>query len=464
VRGTDQGTNPLRRLLTAAGLFLGLVVLGALGYVLLERYTLLEGLYMSVITITTVGFSEVRPLSETGRAFTALLILAGFACLAYAGHVLVQSLMEEIWSQKAERRRMRKRIAQLRDHVIICGFGRVGAVVAQELARVGRDFVVIESRPQVCARIRKRGWLLVEADATYEEPLLEAGVKTAGAVLALLDSDPQNLFVVLTARELNPTLRIISRVEDPASERRILRAGADRVLSPFTSMGRQVIREILGENAAAPEEEEAREPNPTLRWLAVDSGSPWIGRPLERLAQEQGAGVVGLRRGSRDWVMPDPRTTLRAGDRVLLLPGLKPRGAREVGPEAERPKIVIVDDEPVIRTLYTRLFAREGFHPLTARTGKEALEVIRRERPYAAVIDFMLPVLSGVEVCREIRSDPRLQEVRLVLFTSDDSPETRQRALAAGADGVVVKSPEALKVVRAVQEALEGAGRLPRAA
>ena len=367
------------KIIFSISLCLGIILLGAAGYVVIERYTFFEGLYMSVITVATVGFGEVKPLSEMGRGFTAFLIFAGFVSLAFAGHAMVESLIEQIASGKSEMKKMKKKIAQLRGYYIICGFGRVGMAASEHFVKAGVSFAIVEDNPKQCDRIRERGHLFIRGDATHETALLEAGIKSAEGVLVLLNSDPDNLFIVLTARELNPTLHIIARAEEESSESKIIKAGADKVTSPFATAGRQIADDILS--------------------------------------------LTGK--------------TDREGETI-------PR------------KLVIVDDNPVILSLYNRLFQKAGFHPLTAENGEEGLSLIAREKPVAAVIDYRLPVLSGIDVCRTLRQEKACQDIKLILFTADDHPDTRSRALAAGADEVVVKSSEASEVVSTVTEMLRG--------
>ncbi|MCP4694160.1 MAG: potassium channel family protein, partial [Desulfobacterales bacterium] len=224
---------------------IGVILFGAAGYIIIEDYSALDALYMSVITITTVGFGEVQPLSQAGRGFTTILILVGFVCLAYMGRALAESVIDTMWRGKLRAKKMRNRISRLRAHYIICGFGRVGVSAANHLARMKADFVLIESDPDACAILDEKNYLYINGDATSDDTLIEAGVKSASGLITLLDSDPENLFVVLTARELNPTLYIISRSEDHKSGEKITRAGADKVYSLFATAGKQVAIDIV---------------------------------------------------------------------------------------------------------------------------------------------------------------------------------------------------------------------------
>lgn len=216
-----------------------------MGYVTIEDYTPLEAIYMSVITITTVGYGELYPLSEAGRVFTMFLLLFGVGSLAFAAHAFTESMIERASSPARGKRVMEKKISRLKNHTIICGHGRVGAAAAEHLQESGKDFVVVENSPEECAMLQERGFLYLEGDATDENALIAAGIKKADSLLALLNSDPDNLFAVLTARELNPTLHIVARSESVSAESKILRAGADSIISPYASAGRRVADKIM---------------------------------------------------------------------------------------------------------------------------------------------------------------------------------------------------------------------------
>ncbi len=234
-----------RQGVTALMLCVIVIFIGTIGYVLIEDYSILEDFYMSIITITTVGFGEVRPLTGVGRGFTIVLILLGFVSLAFAGRAIAESFLETVWSGRLEIKKMKKKISELKSHYIICGFGRVGASAVDCFNEAGADFVIIESNPKSCSELKEKGYLYIDGDSTSENHLLESGIKAASGLIALLDSDPENLFIVLTAMEMNPTLHIISRAADASTGKKITRAGADSVISPFATAGRQIARDIL---------------------------------------------------------------------------------------------------------------------------------------------------------------------------------------------------------------------------
>ncbi|MBU0945599.1 MAG: NAD-binding protein [Proteobacteria bacterium] len=441
-----------RRIILALCLTLFFLVAGTGGYILIEQYTLLEAVYMTVITITTVGFGEIRALSESGRLFTIFLLLFGVGSLAFAAHAFTESMIERAWSPARGKRIMEKKINLLRKHTIICGHGRVGAAAARHLADSQKSFVILESSAEQCLLLKELGYLYLSGDATREQTLRAAGIKSAGALLALLDSDPDNLFTVLTARELNPTLHIIARSESASAESRILRAGADSIISPYASAGRKVADKIMARAQKQHLDQKLTEvvSDSQPRWLEVNEESGLIDHAVEAAAIFLEGQIVGIRRQGKDVLTPTADTRLVKGDMLLVL-HVRKRETDDVRPEQPQ-KIVLVDDNPVIRRLYTRLFQKAGFNIITASTGREGCDLIIMEKPDAAVVDYRLADISGLEVCKFVRESEEGQGVKLFLFTADESPEVRESAMKVGVDVVVLKSPDAGEIVNLVRK------------
>lgn len=425
------------------------IFMGTAGYHFIERYPLIDALYMAVITITTVGFGEIYPLSEGGRLFTIGLILVGFVVLGFFGSSLVELLLERVWSGNFRRKKMKQQLARLKNHHIICGYGRVGKVAAQQLLEAGASFVVIDSSPASCEQLRELGYAYIEGDATRETVLLEARIKEASGLLALVQSDPHNLFIALSARELNPTLYIIARSEDKYTEKKILKAGADAIISPYDSAGRQIAENLLiatgGSGKLSTVDQERLKPE----WIVVHEGSGMINESIGEIVRSMRHDIIGLRRGDVDMLQPDSGTVVLQGDRLLVISEQSEMTHLEELQLVPR-KIVIIDDNPVIVRLYARLFQKAGFHPLTADNGDAGLALILREQPAAAVIDFMLPGLSGLEICRKVRQEHRDESIKLIVFTADDDQLLRTRCLEAGADDVIVKSADAVEIIGVV--------------
>lgn len=445
-----------RQMVTALLLLLVVILGGTLGYSQLEGYGLVDGFYMTIITITTVGFGEIHPLSTGGRIFTSILILFGFASLAFIGQTFAENFVSKLMSANSEKKKMLKEISLLNSHYIICGFGRVGEAVAEKLQTCGVRFVFIEANLDSCQKLKENNYLYIEGDAINDAALESAGIKKANGLLAILPSVPDNLFITLTARELNPVLHIIARANNAASEKRLLQGGVDSVISPYTSAGYQIASNLL---AAAGSVDIAQHSIPVIeavpQWFDVLEGFGMIGQTIGQLSKEMKHKVFGLRRLNRDYLEPDYSWEIEAQDKLLVLEDWGDKVNEQTVQKPKPQTVVIVDDNPVILKLYTRLLHRAGFVPHTAKNGSEAVKLILELKPDAAVLDFMLPVLSGIEICKKVRTERTCDNVKLILFTGDEEAETRERALKAGANAVVVKSPQASELIETVISLLQ---------
>lgn len=237
--------NPLTYLFRTILALILLVCIGVAGFRVLEGYSLVDSLYMTVITITTVGFGEVRTLSPAGRLFTIGLILGGGGIAAYTLSTAVEYLVSGQWHAQWVERRERKMLDALKSHVIVCGFGRVGRFVAQDLQAEEVPFVILEKDPERMELTRRFGYLALQGNAANENLLEQAGIRRARGLVAAVDSDAENVYISLTARGLNPALSIIARANFEESESKLLRAGADRVLLPYAISGKRMVTMLL---------------------------------------------------------------------------------------------------------------------------------------------------------------------------------------------------------------------------
>ena len=312
---TDVGTHVRIWLLAVSAV----VVVGSVGYALLQHWSIGDALYMTVITLTTVGFREVRELDGTGRAWTMLLSVAGVAIIFGSVGIVAESVLGEVASGRRERRRMEERIASLRGHYVICGYGRVGATVARELVHGGRRVVVIDVNGESLAEAIRDGHDVVEGDATSDTTLRRAGIERAGGLITTIDSDANNVYVTLSARALNEGLFIVARANLEGSEAKLLQAGANRVVSPYTRAGRQIAELAIrprvadfidlalshGQLAFSIEEVE------------VAPGGPLEGRTIGSL-REEGIFALAIVRGESDYVANPPTDqVLQAGDSLI---------------------------------------------------------------------------------------------------------------------------------------------------
>ena len=234
-----------RRLEFGILLLLILLTTGIAGYAAIEGWSFLDALYMTVITVTTVGFKEVHPLSTGGRIFTMLLIMLGVGTALYILVGVVTLVIEGELGEAWGVRRMKAKIDSLRNHYILCGFGRVGEEIGREFEERSIPFVVVESNAESVERARQRHFLLVEGDATVDATLVEAGIERARGLLAASDSDSGNTYITLTAKAMNPDVIVVARAGHPSNLERMRRAGAHRVISPYQIGGRRMALSAL---------------------------------------------------------------------------------------------------------------------------------------------------------------------------------------------------------------------------
>jgi voltage-gated potassium channel len=222
-----------------------LLLAGTLGYIFIEDWPLIDALYMTVITLATVGFTEVQELSPAGRMFTMALIILGVGFVFYLAGSIIQFMVEGRVREILGRRKLEKELGRQKDHYIVCGYGRVGSSICDLLVAKPLGMVVIERNPERIARLSDRNLVYVAGEATDEENLMKAGVEKARGLLAVLKTDSDNVYVTLTARQLNPELFIIARGGEEKSENKLLAAGANRVVSPYLMGANRIAQTIL---------------------------------------------------------------------------------------------------------------------------------------------------------------------------------------------------------------------------
>jgi voltage-gated potassium channel len=313
----------LRRLAILTVLLGATLFFGSLGYVWLEGWSFFEALYMTVISLTTVGYSEVRPLTQAGRAYTMVLILWGVGFMLYVFGTVARVVVEGEIREALGKRKLQKHLKQLREHYIICGFGRIGEIIVRQLHQAGIPLVVVENHPEALARLEDAGYSYVAGDATREEVLLEAGIERAKGLVAVVRSDAGNVYIVLTARSLNPRLFIVARGEEPGARQKLLRAGADRVESPYEMGGTKMAQCILRPTVVTFMELAMHQ---GVEWsmeeIAVGSHSPLIGVPLKDtgIRKELNLILVAIKRADGEMLFnPTPETALLAGDTLIAV-------------------------------------------------------------------------------------------------------------------------------------------------
>jgi len=324
------------------GLLLSQLLLwgGTLGYMLVEGWGVFKALYMTVITITTVGYGEVYGFSRGGRIFTIFLILVGFAIMAYIAAGITQAIIAGQIKELLGRRKVERAIKRLKDHYILCGYGRIGSVVAKELVREGIPLVIIERDPKAIKEIEEAGLLYVEGEATEDETLIKAGIERAKGLIATVSSDADNLYITLSARSLNPRLFILSRADEKEAEKKFLSAGASMVVSPYQMGALRMANAVLKPHVVDFVELVIQRKHLELEMeeIKVQDDRRFRGRPLKDsgLRDEFGVIVIAIKKGEKEMIFnPSPETFIEKGDILILLgeKGNLQRLEEEVGGE-----------------------------------------------------------------------------------------------------------------------------------
>lgn len=306
------------------GISLGVIILlGSLGYVWLEGWSFFDALYLTVITLTTVGYGDLHPTTPAGKLYTIVLILVGVGFMLYVITSLARVVVEGEIREVLGRRKLLKQIKKLHDHYIICGFGRIGEIIARQLKERGIPLVIIENNPDLAPVLEESGYYYILGDASKEEVLLEAGIERAKGLVAVVSSDAHNVFITLTARSLNPNLFIVARGAEPGSQQKLLRAGADRVESPYELGGRKMAQTILRPNVTTFIDLAMKEEvDLSMEEIVVTPGSPLVGVALKDsgIRQKLNIIVVAIKRASGEMLFnPSPETQIFAGDTLIAL-------------------------------------------------------------------------------------------------------------------------------------------------
>jgi voltage-gated potassium channel len=303
-----------------ATLVLAVTLIGAVGYVVLLGWSFGDGLYMTIITLTTVGFRELRELDGLGRAWTAGLAIAGVAIIFGTIGLVAESFIAGAVSGNREKRRMAETVQRLEDHFILCGYGRVGSTVARELQHAQIKIVVVDINPVSIDRAGRDGYLVVVGDATSDAVLEAAGIRRARGLITTTDSDANNVYVTLSARALNPGLFIVARANDENAEAKLTQAGANRVVSPYSRAGRQ-IAELATRPRVADFIDFALSHGQlsfSIEELEVAAGDSIAGQTVGALAA-RGIHPLAIARGPREYeTNPAADRLLEAGDHLII--------------------------------------------------------------------------------------------------------------------------------------------------
>lgn len=310
------------RVLFPALILLALLVVDTAGYMFIENASAPEAVYMTLISITTVGYREVFPLSQAGQIFTIFVILSGLGLVFFIASTVVEHGVEKRFRDVLGRRRM-KAMAKMKDHIVIAGYGRMGEIVVQDMMETGLTCLIIEKNPQRFALGEERGLRIMLADATREDVLEQCGIPNAKAFVSLLSSDADNVFTVLSVREMNPHLPLIARALDSGNERKLRRIGAHRVISPNLLSSKRILNSVLRPNVVDLMDivSQPQMLNLTLEEVVITDGSDLDGRSVRQsgLRERYDAMVVAIRRNAEMRFNPGPEEIFKSGDIVILL-------------------------------------------------------------------------------------------------------------------------------------------------
>ena len=316
--------DPIRHLRFSLSILFAVIGFGTLGYTIIEGWSTFDALYMTVITLATVGFKEVHDLSDEGKAFTIVLIIFGAGIIAYAVGSLIQFMVEGQLRNILGRKKLEKQISRQQGHYIICGYGRIGALICREFQAKPLPFVVVEQNPLLCERLSNEGFLFVQGDATDDEALIAAGIRRAAGLITAVTSDTANVYITLTARGLNPELYILARAGEEGSEKKLKRAGATKVISPYTIGATRMAQAVLRpsvvdfiEIATAGQSMELQ-----LEEIVVQPTSQLVETTLvtSGIRRDLGVIIVGIKKQAGQMAFnPVPTTLIEAGDVLITL-------------------------------------------------------------------------------------------------------------------------------------------------
>jgi voltage-gated potassium channel len=296
---------------------------GTIGFMWIEGYPAFDAFYMTLTTVTTVGYAEIRGLSHAGRVFNSFLILIGVTTIFLAVGAMTQTLIELELNQFFGKRRVKSMIEKLDGHIILCGFGRVGRGAAEELRKAGATFVVVDNNDERVERAIKSGMLAVLADASRDETLRDVGIARAKGLIATLASDADNLFVILSAKTMNPNLQLSARIAEESSEQKMRRAGADFVFAPYNSTGHRMAQALLKPHVLQFLDFTTQEGvEVEIEQVRLTEKSAFAGRTLAEvdLRHQSGVVVLAIRRASGEMLFnPPPDAKMSAGDHLIAM-------------------------------------------------------------------------------------------------------------------------------------------------
>src|SRR6516164_3034979 len=338
-RATMAAMDVLPKLKYLVIALLLLVLFGVAGFHFIEHWSWFDGFYMVLTTITSIGYGEIHPLSHVGRIFNSFIIITGVGVVLMLVGGASRALLEFELQSVFGRRRMEREISRLSDHFIICGAGRVGRSVARELARKPAPFVIVDSDEDKLKRYSVENWLTIAGDSTQAKVLREAGIEKARGLVAATTTDAINIYIILTARNLNSKLKIIARASEEEAEKHLVTAGADSVVSPYTFAGYRIAQTFMRPYVVDFFDTTMNRQLPLeIEEVQVRPGSRVVGKTLEsaRIRQEMGVIVLAIKgEDSQMRFNPPSDAVIHAGDHLIAMGELN--GLRQLEDSATKP-------------------------------------------------------------------------------------------------------------------------------
>ncbi|MCE5306064.1 MAG: potassium channel protein [Acidobacteriales bacterium] len=313
-----------KRMLFTGALMAAVLAVGTTGFVLIDDYPVFDAFYMTVFTVTTVGYSELHPLSQAGRVFNTFIIFFGVTVMFFAIGAMTQAIIQLELGDVFDKRRMRRMIDKRANHYIICGFGRVGRGAAEELRAASVAFVIVDRDPERVDQAVKAGMLALAADATRDETLHAVGVTRARGMISALGTDADNLFVTLSAKTLNPMLNLAARVSEEAAEQKLRRAGADAVFAPYAITGHRLAQALPRPHVSQFLDFTDKDlgTDVAIEQVRVKETSEYASKSLQQtqLRRDVGVVVLAIRKSSGEMLFnPPAEAEIQGGDYLIVM-------------------------------------------------------------------------------------------------------------------------------------------------
>jgi voltage-gated potassium channel len=300
------------------------LLVGSVGFVVIERYPPFDAFYMTLITIATVGYSEVHPLSTAGRVFNSVLIFFGVSLLFLAIGLISQAVIKLELGEYFGKRRTKRMIDKLENHYVVCGYGRVGKGAAWELQQAGAPFIIVDRDPEKVESAMRTGMLAVAADSTLDQTLLDIGISRARGLIAALATDADNLFLILSAKTLNPKLKVAARAGEEEAEAKLRRAGADTVFAPYTNAGHRLAQSLIRPHVSQFLDFTTKSMglDVIIEQIRVAEGGEFASTSLKQMQIRRDTGVIvlAIRRASGEMVFNPPAdAVIQGGDHLVVM-------------------------------------------------------------------------------------------------------------------------------------------------